>query len=203
MTSHLDWTRVISANTVLTKTVRAVRMLPQLVEEFDFIHKPIHLLRHPIPTVISQTVNFNEMLAIDTVERIGNCNLSLETLDFLKHLQGQYENRLALWCIFNQEVLSGSTEKWITVYYEDIVQNPVREIDRINMECGLRVPVETIEFDKASKSDFKNQFVQGNPDKQLSKWTNQVSEFDKQRMQRILDYFEIQIYSAYDLCPLR
>ena len=50
----------LKANRILTKSVRASRLLPYLVNNLKFKNPPLYLLRHPIPTSISHIKAFGE-----------------------------------------------------------------------------------------------------------------------------------------------
>src|SRR4051812_49421745 len=56
--SFCSFQKLLKSKQIITKFVRANRLIPWMTNHFNFRYKPIYLLRHPIPVCISQIKNF-------------------------------------------------------------------------------------------------------------------------------------------------
>lgn len=200
----------INADIVLTKCVRAVALLPWLIKNNAFIHKPIYLLRHPIAVVLSQFNAFhNEKSQLkqwfDIPDWINNERF-IKHADFINQLETVLEKKIALWCINNIYTINHADrdKKWITIYYENLLLHPEMEFSRILNELGLNVSKElfdTVQFQEPSVTDFKDDFIK-NATNQLYKWEARLTVSELLHIQAIFDYFGIRCYSAFNAMPL-
>lgn len=189
----------------IVKFVRANALLPWIVNNFEFKNRPIYLLRHPVPTAISQIKEFYDkdpFVEFEVPQQAFN-EFYKQNIDFLKLLKTKLEQQVAIWCIHNVRTIKNkkNDKRWLTVFYENLLMNPENEFSRIGNELGYRFTKSVLQkITVPSKTDFKKNFIP-NPSMQITKWKNQLSSSELNKVHRILKYFDIEIYSAYDSMP--
>ncbi len=191
---------------VMTKFVRASLLLPWLCNTFEFRYRPLYLLRHPLPTVLSQASNFySQNENSNTFQLPDSINNDIYGVHFsyLQSLESTIEQLLALWCIHNKTVIeqSDNERRWRLVFYENLVTNPEAEFSEICQQLGLEIELNTVDFKRASSTDFQGAFQQDS-DNQLSKWRSHLSDETLFKLQSILDYFGVHIYSVNSDYPV-
>ena len=207
--------KLLSAKRVLTKFVLANRLLPWLTLHFNhkLSHWPIYLVRHPIPTCISQLRNFHgiqkeRLLSVSATNfKVPNGIFNdrfKEHETYLASLSSSLERHIALWCINNVAIMDHPNKAgWITVYYEDLVKNPLTETRKLMQQLGIETPPqhwEMFNFKIPSASNFKNHYKK-DPHQQLESFLAQFSKQELQRIQDIFDYFNFNVYSAFNAYP--
>jgi hypothetical protein len=122
---------------------------------------------------------------------------------FLLSLKTKEEALLATWCLTNQVPLTNArnNKDWITVAYEQLLQDPEKEIKRIFSRWDLPVPDKTIEGLRKPSSTTKNDTFTKSTEQQLSKWQTYFNTSQLSQFKEILDYFEVDIYTATDIYP--
>lgn len=212
---YSDWTLkycslddALYSEKVLTKCVRANLLLPWLTKNINFNHRPIYLLRHPVAVALSQIKTFSKsssmMEEFIIPDWLNNERFEVH-FDYISRLTTLIERKVALWCINNLSLLT-STENnryWQTVYYEHLVLNP--KIELINLLKNIHLNydekyLDRVDYLKPSLTDFKKDF-NTIPIKQLEKWTLNLNKSQVHNLQRIFDYFNINIYSASEILP--
>ena len=198
---------VLKNQQVLTKMVRSNLLLPWMVKHFQFKHKPIYLLRHPVATALSQIRNIPEtqtdMAPFEVPDTIHNQRY-VENKPYLDGLKTPLERQVALWCLHNMEVINHPEhgKKWVVVFYEKLVMDPEAEIRRISSEIGLEIPVDEKMIKKPSRSDFFNEYQQDTM-KQLEKWKSKVTSNELNSIQRIFDHYGLTLYRADEILPVK
>ena len=168
------------AKQLLVKSVRCTGMLKWLVQNFDFTHKPIYLVRHPIPTVLSQLKAFHDKQDAEVT--------------LLKPIE--------TWLQTNSDLHEHLDEKYLTIFYEDLLLNPKDELTKIELAWGKELVRYIPSLRKASATDFQND-LQQNPRMQIEKWINQISEQQKKELQDLFDKYALKTYSAYSAYPIK
>lgn len=205
---------VIAAKYVITKLVRANLLLPFIIKNFPEV-KPIFLLRHPVPTCISQLKNFQKIKeeelwqkAIKPVygySEIMNNDLLKGHLKYIDSLNSYIEKKISIWCVFNKHNLQQLDDnEAIRVYYEELIINPEKETLKIINALGkngIFLNNEKFNFSKPSSSDFSTSFKR-NPKLQLEKEFNTWDQDKWLKIQNILDYFNIKSYEASNPYPI-
>jgi hypothetical protein len=197
---------LLNGKRVITKFVRSNEMLAWLVNSFQLKYKPIYLLRHPVAVAKSQIRNFydkHEKLSPFEILDTINSSRYLEHLGYINSLTTMLERQVALWCIHNRNVLNHPDhgKKWIVVYYENLVVNPDKELQRLAEELNLNIPDGSIDYQRASRSDYHNEYI-SDKSVQLSKWKNGLTDDQLRALQEVLDHFGIEEYSALDIYPI-
>ncbi len=124
-------------------------------------------------------------------------------LSFLQSLESRLQQLVALWCIHNQQALLEENNAWLKIYYEDLLLQPDHTIKRICDSCGIPF-LSNIgqKINKPSYSDFHND-LRSNAEEQLLKWKDKITQREVEKVQLILDHFEITDYLANEVLPSR
>ncbi len=193
---------------VLTKFVRANLLLPWMTRNFQFRHKPILIVRHPIPTALSQIQAFDNNSPFANRFNIPKCVNNQRLIKhepYLTSLRSKLERHVALWLINNLPTLTHSRQKysWRIIYYENLIVDPVGEITKLFSDLHLPLNMKVlshIPFRNPSFTSFKRSF---NPDpvKQLNKWMSRLSADDLKKIQDIFIYFNFNLYSVSSAFP--
>jgi hypothetical protein len=218
-TGFVSVKKLIWSKVVVTKFVLVNQMLPWLVTRFGnkLKYKPVYLVRHPIPTCMSQLKTFHGVKEKDLFKSLKgsvkfvtpSCNFNER---FKKHevyinsLDSKIERHIALWCINNGNLFNHEdSDKWITLFYEDLVISPLEEVVKLFNKMKIPFKSERFEkfnFQKPSHSNFNNEY-KSNPVLQLESFLAKFSKEELQRLQSVLDYFKIVQYSAFNAYPIK
>lgn len=197
-----DW---LKARQLIVKFVRATALMPWLLKEFKFKHKPIFLIRHPMAVVYSQIRAFFEDEPFEkfSLPQQPYQDFIDQHKAFLQTLTTKLEVRLAFWCLNNKVILQEPKDHFIRIHYEDILLEPESTLKRLFEQLQIPVPESIFQqLNKPSVTDFKKD-LKKDPKAQIEKWTKAFSEEDKKKAQRVLDHFGIKVYSATDPYPKR
>lgn len=191
------------AEQLVIKFTRAHLMLPWLTRQFEFKYKPILLLRHPIAVAQSQVRAFahKSFEGWRTPQSRKNEIYSIHE-PFLMTLKTNLEIQLALWYMHNSIPLSHARndQDWVVVHYENLLTDPSNELARIKERTGIPIPqISENQLIKRSNSDFKGDFK--NAKNQLVKWKSKLTDEELERLQEIITYFKVDIYSCEDHMP--
>lgn|SRR5690554_1704153 len=215
-TQHIAIKNLLIRKYVLTKFVRANNLLPWFTSRLDLERKPILLLRHPITTCSSQLKNFQRLTGASLSQPSKDEKLYsppdcinneryIEHQHYINSLQTPLERQIALWCINNYEVSNHpDSDKWITVYYEHLVLHPEEELTVLFKNLNLSFAMQNADnadFRKPSRTNFLKEYNR-NPTIQLESFLESFDKAYLQKIQDILDYFEIDNYSAFDAYPI-
>ena len=217
-TNKISFKKLVSAKIVITKFILANQLLPWFVVKFahKLNYKPVCLFRHPITTCISQLKTFHKMDTENFFKSLNSSEKFLipnslfaerfnEHLTFINALESKMEQQIAVWCINNANLFNHTcSDKWITVFYEDIVKSPLSETANLFNTMGVDYDYNKLaqyDFIKPSKSNFFKQY-NSNSETQLEGYLNQFSKEQLQRIQTIFDHFNFRIYSAFNAYPI-
>jgi hypothetical protein len=206
-----DWTghqssilAFLLAKRMLVKMVRATAMLPWLIRSFQFLNRPVLLVRHPLAVVASQ-LRFG--FARDGFHgfRIPDCPFNehfMKHRDFLSGLRTAEEGLAAHWCLANQVTLSssGNDRAWTTVYYEHLLLDPERELRRIFENWELPLPRHLLNrVRRPSAKTIDSRFL-SKPERQLDKWRQAFNDEQLERLVVVLEHFGFP--GGYGLDPM-
>lgn len=207
-TKHATLEQARDATQVLTKFVRANLLLPWLTTRIAFVRPPVLLLRHPVPTVLSQLRAFHLEEQMRPRIKVPDAVFSERysaNLDYLNGLTPGLERNVAMWCVNNLSTIRDPRhgKAWVTVHYEDLLLDPQRELSRIALAWGIDPSIFTEGLDphKASATTFGSD-LRRRPAEQAGKWRDRIEHDQKQRIQNILDHFEVDEYSAFEAAPV-
>ncbi|PLX00074.1 MAG: hypothetical protein C0593_01780 [Marinilabiliales bacterium] len=186
----------------LVKSVRIHPSLDWLSANFPTNHPPIFLVRHPIPTSLSKIKNFDLTDNIISEETQNHIPPHISK-DSIPKISTALEKQVLYWCIHNYTGLKRNTEKkWITVFYEDMVLNPEQVLPKIPCLRDFDLEKVLSDINKPSKSDFSGSYTKNNED-QLRRWERAIDDETKGKLQKILDLFDIDEYSCFDVLPIK
>jgi hypothetical protein len=177
--------------------------------EATFGVQVIHLLRHPVPVALSREV-------FPLLDGFSGCALrkqftaeQLELADALIDSGSHLERGVLAWCLHHGPALRENAESWLTLTYEETVLQPDRVIEllatRLNLPSRARMERQCSRPSRvARKSNIQTQQLLAsgkNREQLIQKWQKQVSESDLVSVQRILNVFAIDLYSADQVLP--
>lgn len=188
-----------TAERMVIKFVRANGMLAWLTKTFKFKKAPVYLLRHPFAVAASQMKegSWDDEFKGYEIPEVPFNKIYSEHISFLSSLKAKQEKMVANWCINNKIVLENSRndKDWITLHYENLLLNPEEELQRIFNRWGLPMPDGILGRVRRASSTTKETIFQKDLEAQLSKWQPFFKVEEIERMQKVLDYFEIKVYS--------
>jgi len=200
--------KIFYGKTIITKFVRANLLLPWVLENFKFRYKPILLIRHPIVTCLSQINTFHQQnyRAIFKIPTSINSKRFDQHKEFLDKLESTLELKIAVWCINNIQTLKNPSicKKVLFVFYEDLFLFPQKEVNKILIEYGKSNLFEStfkeFNYKKMSRSNFNNKKITTS-EEQLNQSFLELDENSKEKVQKIFDYFNFDLYDAFSPYP--
>lgn len=194
---------------VLTKFVRANLLLPYLVENFKFQHPPIFLVRHPIDICISQKHAFkggDEPTDNYTIPDCINNERFIEHKEYINQLKTPLEVKVAKWCMHNVPTFENAAalKKALVVFYSDLVSDPKSEmqviLDGLQLGVDSKSILDSIKFNEASMTTTKGH-LKSDPDEQLNKNFVRLDMETKDKIQKVFNHFDFQLFNAYSPLP--
>ena len=188
------------------KFVRASLLLPWMVRHLPLERPPIFLVRHPLAAIASKNSNFG-MLVPTTADRTPAVDDSHDPFaQIIAEQDDPVLVRVARWCHTNRVALNhpNAGRDWVVVHYEHLLLEPEetfrRVLDRLRWTTTDPDPVASIDFGRASSSDFLGALAPS-PLEQLSKWRAGADSALVTQTQELLDRFGIVDYRADEVLP--
>lgn len=218
-TSFVSFKNILGSKIVITKFVLANQLLAWISYNFGnkLNHKPIYLVRHPIPTCVSQLKTFHNIKGNKLFELLSESDKFIVPNSifnerfkiyecYINSLNSRIERHIALWCINNGNLLNEvDRNNWVTLFYEDLIIKPETEIFNLLTLIKFnfnKKDLEKINFRKPSHSNFNKDFKK-DVNEQISSSLNSFALCELQKIQAVLDYFNIKIYSAFSPNPIK
>ena len=189
-----------------------------LAEKFPEV-KSVYQIRHPIPQALSAASYESGIWVNSYLEDQQFCdryvNPVIEVLIGRIAVEGSAIEKYALeWCIENIHPLSlmkNEKSNWLFLTYEQLVTDPVWGARTLSNALELDFDKTLSRMGQASRttSDQNKRDILSNEDldheeksqRLLGGWTKNVSREEKILVQEILDTFEIDLYSAFEILP--
>ena len=191
------------AKRFIVKFCRANAMIPWLTRLFSCKYKPVYLVRHPLAVVASQLKHgaWNKDFQGFVIPNCRYNDVYIRHADFLSSLETKAEALVAMWCMMNSVPLGNArnNKDWITVYYENLIVDPEKELRRIFEIWNLRIPENVLQQVRVPSHTTQDATFLNSIDKQLSKWRSFFSEKQIKRFDVILRYFGVKCYSVEDV----
>ena len=200
------WYKLIKANNFIFKCVMGTPILPWIVTNYEFKYKPIYMLRHPLAVAASTLNNLYKRdvkINVDHRWRPNGYNLKLynKNKDFFSEDSPVIDQLIARWCVNNHYTLNHCADKWIQIWYEEMLLNPIISLERIFSEWAIDPPRSIWnKLEKPSHSDFKKD-LRSDSTEQMNKWINNYTKKELAHFQSILDRFEIDSYRMDEALP--
>jgi len=197
---------LLSSDRMIVKFVRANAMIPWLTKTFNFKLAPVLLLRHPFAVAASQ-LDYGAWDYEYTGFKIPDCpynTIYKEHTEFLSTLHSKAEGLVASWCITNRIPLNNNRNNidWITIYYEDLIMNPEKEMERLFNRWDIDMPGNVVVAMRHPSTTTKDATFEKSIEQQLSKWMKVYDTEQIIKLQRILDYFEVKVYNGKSVSPI-
>ncbi|HET8551462.1 MAG TPA: hypothetical protein VFM97_03165 [Gammaproteobacteria bacterium] len=192
------------ADKMIVKFCYANALLPWLTRNFEFRYAPVCLIRHPFAIAASK-LNLSNSNREFHGYRIPDCRYNqhyLEHREFLTGIRTRAEALVADWCMANLVALRNPRNgtDWITVYYENLLLNPKTELQRIFDHWRTPIPPRIYDRIEMPSSTTQEATFRDSKHKQLAKWQSFFSADEIQKMQAVLDYFDVHEYGT-DIIP--
>ncbi len=188
----------------ITKFCYAHLLLPWLLKQFPL--KSIVLFRHPCAVVSSQLKH----IGFDKIP--GNPSGTLPVFEYdaiyraysnvWKTISSKEEYLAAIWSVKTKYLheFSRKNKQILPVFYEDLLINFNEEIDRITNFTGHILQDSVYGYyKKPSSSALKNRSHEFGA-KQLTKWKKTLTENQANKILKIVEKFEIDLYNG-DFLP--
>ncbi len=191
----------VHADHLLVKFCRANALLPWIGRVFRFNFTPVLLLRHPFAVAASQ-LRHPAWAHQPSQYHIPTCRYRHHYADhatFLSTLKTKAEVLVATWCLSNLVPLRTPDHErsWLTVYYEELLLDPAEQIRRLFDAWHLPIPDGAMrQASIASITARDPAITERAVDQQLAKWHKTFTESQIEALLRVLQYFEIEVYSA-------
>ncbi|UXP32947.1 sulfotransferase domain-containing protein [Reichenbachiella agarivorans] len=201
-TKRFNVSNYVDCKIPIIKFCRGNHLIHWLCNQYQFKYKPIVLLRHPFAVVASQLKQGGWDYTFDgfTIPNMSHNDTYLKNKEFLESLQSKEESLVAIWCITNRE-LQLPNSKWILCFYEDLLLNTSEAIEDILKEWKIEMPKNL--YGNLHKASFTTvDLAEDSSQKQLAKWHHYFNDEMQLKLQRVLNHFEINIYSKDSLYPI-
>lgn len=139
-TRDTPFLKILKTTMWVIKFVRANRLLPWLVENFNFKYKPVLIIRHPCEVVYSQMKH----PSFRPIEHIPHYDIELVEKHFpkfqslLKNIHTEEEIRALSWGLDNFIPFHyWQPERWSILSYEELVLDSYTVLKRVYSEWGL------------------------------------------------------------------
>ncbi len=194
------------ANQLIFKICRGNMLLPWITRHFDFNFQPIYLVRHPFAVVNSQLQQggWDQSFQRFEVPDMPFNDIYKNHGKFLTSLSSKEELLVAHWCITNRIPLTHKMNNinWITIFYENLLSDPEKEIRRIFNRWDIELPATISKMYRQSSSTAGEDVPVIDIDKQLSKWQRELNTDQLSRMNAVLQYFKVEWYDHKSILPL-
>jgi len=108
------------------------------------------------------------------------------------------------WCLENVPVLDVANKYNICVScYEDLVANGETEWNRITDYLGLSLNYDELNINKPSQQASEDFRKLATTEEKLSRWMGRFTDIEKESIDKILELFKVNIYSAFECMPSR
>ena len=186
-------------NFYISKFNYANLLMPWLIKQFDF--KSIVLTRHPCAVIASQ-LRLPSWCDIDVSNYPADSDFPYSDFYYSNLTKigsiNSRESYLAfIWAMgfINTAMHKDNNKKWLTISYEGLLTNFSFEIERINERYSFDIDISDLNPYKPSKSTKKYSLQHLGRNEQLSSWKSQLSNNQIKNILKVLQKFEIDIYS--------
>ncbi|GAB4401712.1 MAG: hypothetical protein OHK0053_24830 [Microscillaceae bacterium] len=193
------------------KFVRIHLLLPWIVNHYQ-VRKPIYLIRHPFAVIASQlkSNDWDPTLNRFPFPKVRYSQVFEPYRSIMKKVKTNEPYLAVEWCLTNKYLLTHRfhNQKWLTVAYEHLLQNPKDELRRISNGLGIAftkgLPGEQIFAPSGSTKEnslIREGFSPSKVDQQLTDWQGFLSPHQKALIHEILLDFDISVYHKDKIEP--
>ncbi|MFW6041320.1 MAG: sulfotransferase domain-containing protein [Thermoplasmatota archaeon] len=201
---------------LIIKFVRANRLLPWIVDEFQDI-KTILVIRHPCAVINSQLktniVGYGSFEGVaengiptkkELKEEIkGIDSIDDSAIDIIEDITQKEEILAVVWCLDNKIPLVNGPKPNVILTYENLLVKRYEELQKLLSRLDIKFDsLEHFDLDQPSQKTQKEDVDKVKKiDQQLAKWKNNLSKEQIDNILRIVDFFDINLYDE-GLTPL-
>lgn len=185
------------ADRMIIKFCRANGMAEWLLRKFSFETRPIVLLRHPFGVAASQLKKgpWDKHPSHFIIPDSPYNDRYLENIDFLNNIETKAEKHVAQWCITNEPLLRESAKnKFLFVYYEDLIEFFDLELQRIADEVGITIDGDMVEILRKHSRTTNPNDPTLSPQRQIAKWKEAFEPDTIRRLVAVLEHFGVEAY---------
>jgi hypothetical protein len=193
------------AHHLLIKFCRANQLLPWLTTHFNFQNPPVYLVRHPCAVVASQLRQGGWSHVAPKFEIPDGRYRSFysDHLDFLGSVDSVEKRLAAVWCLCNLVPLKhhANNVRWITITYESLLQDPVKQLRRIAGRWKIDFPVTLYESvaNVSATTVGDSPIRRGMASDQLTYWKTQLTRRQLEDIFFVLRYFNVDLYDKHEM----
>lgn len=185
-------------NRLMIKCCNINSILPWLTNHFNI--QPILLIRHPFGVIASQMAHSGFSIFDHQFDILKNDTpkFNQNRIKFSKQIEA-IDSKLSLltnwWALHHVEVLNHPyrNNKWITLSYEKLVNNPIEELSLLYSQ--LHIPVsprpEQISSPSSTSIDFQTNY--------LDKWKQEFTPQEIKKISEIIESYGIDLKEFHDL----
>lgn len=193
------------AEKIMVKFCRASQLLPWLTREFKFVHKPVHLVRHPCAVVASQ-IKYGAWDKVQpgfSQQQIMSDPLMRPHADILQRIDTVEARLAAVWAMTNHIALNHPQRhaRWCTISYEDLVSNPADTLSVILEDWGgLDTSIDEIVGKPSQTTLGTSPILLGKQQEQLSYWQKSLTQEQIRNILNTVEALGVEIY-GYGIKP--
>lgn len=191
-----SYLRMFHPNTFIFKFNEGNLLVNWLIKNFNFT--PVVLHRNPYAVISSQLSFYAfEKVAVADGYKIPEFRFSEYFQPFhhiLRSLKHPEEKLAARWCM-NYIPVSEASDKWLTVYYERLVDNPEAELEKVFSYLGFEQAKDL--HQKIHLPAFRKYHNKSYYQMRKSKdaWKSHLTKVQTDRISRVLNDFGIKGYN--------
>jgi hypothetical protein len=165
------------------------------------------LLRHPDSVFVSQISRFGSSEKTLYWSKHREIQILKDPLysqhnKFIDKLSNSEQKEFAIYCMNNYYLYNNFDNKdYHTIFYEELLVNPKSALKEILTNMNFN-NITITDFKKPS-SEVARGGIENNIESQITKWKLLISKNDIEAFQKILSYFEINIYNMNEGYPNR
>lgn len=186
----------LNASRTLVKAIRLNAMTPWLQLNFPQL-KIIYIVRDPYSVAYSLAgYGWPEELPAYYLEQknLLDDNLTKQQLELIKQSDSQFQRYLASWVIENHLILKRTdrTANTTSVFYENLVQQPIKEINRLTDFCGIKRIRNTTRATFRKSALASNESIIDPKNKQFGyRWKGNITKEDQKYAENLLKSFNL------------
>ncbi len=189
-----------AADRLIVKFVRGHLLLPWLVERFP-LPKPVLLVRHPCAVVASMMKHGawdSQPLPLPRPVAHRHDALMMHYHDIAGPITTKEDYLAFIWCSTHAYLLKHplNDKAWTTITYEELLLHTEATLNKVFTPWGIPVPQEALEISKRPSRTTRPDSPTAQPMDQLSHWKSKLDEGQQDRILRMLERFDVDLYGA-------
>lgn len=194
ITREVAVTRLFNIQYCIYKFVRANMLIGWLNNNFN-INKPVLIIRHPC-AVISSQLRLKQFSKVKSALMNKNYYIDFPHIkDKLNNYKDFEEILAARWCQENYIPLINNRSSCILITYENLLNNPEKEIKKIFNEWNIEIPEKIYKNFSISSSTTFRDIDHKNKMKMLSTWQKDLNKNQINKILKVVKDFGMDFYT--------